>query len=125
MGLPNRARGSFKNLEFPKLGSELITAALDQRDLALAKIEERQGRIKALCGEKGLDVADFFANADEFYGSATALSLQAGELAQLREESSQITSEKKLVKELSLLINNLPADKTFTLDFSELEYFGF
>jgi hypothetical protein len=126
MGLPNRARGSFKHLEFPKKGTEIIDAATKQRVLVHDKIDEREQRIKDLCDTKGLKVADFFTNAEQFYANATsALGIQSGELAQLQEESRQISSEKKVIQELSIIIDNLPADETFKLDFSELEYFGF
>lgn len=126
MGLPNRARGSFKNLVFPKQGKDIIEAAKNQRAKVLAKIEEREERIRVICKEKGLNVADFFINADQFYENATsALGIQAGELAQMREEAHHMTAERAVAKELTSIIDNLPDDWEFKLDFAELDYFGF
>lgn len=125
MGIPQRARGSFKTLKFPKLGKEIIEAAMATKDAVAEKIDDRQKRISRLCEEKGLSVADFFNNADEFYNNSTAYGVQAGELAQLREESMHIQNEKAVLKELDLIIHNLPPEESFDLTFEDLTYFGF
>lgn len=132
MAMPNRARGRFTTLTFPKTGEQIVTASKIQRDLVADKIAERKSRIGKICEDKGISIAEVFANLDAWQGNRTmdkaqlsGGTIQAGEMAQLKEEADNITSEKQVLRELTAIIDNLPAGETFKLDFSELEYFGF
>ena len=125
MGMNINPRQSFKNLSFPKKGSEIAEAAERQRLRILKKLDERNERITQVCIAKGLQMSDFVGYQDAGYGSNTQLGLAAGELAQLREEAQQMRTERQVIEQLTLVIDNLPQDVVYTLDFDELKYLGF
>jgi hypothetical protein len=117
--------GHFGHLIFPKTGKEIVDAASKKKERLVAKVREREARIKKFCDERALTVADFFANLDKFMATSNALGMNVGEQAQLREEASHIAYEKGEIETLDLIIRNIPHDKSFDLDFDELRSLEF
>lgn len=128
MGRP-RYYGDFGGLSFPKKGSDIITKCEEMRTGLMAKIEERQKRIIEAANEAGMESAgDVLVNlqtiADGVSG-AGGIDMTVGLAAKLKGELGEMNKEKAEVAKLDMIINNLPKAETFTLNFSELEYFGF
>jgi hypothetical protein len=120
-------QNGFPSLKFTKKGADIITKANEKLVALKAKVEDRTGRINKLCKEYKIDVADFFANIDEYAGRTTASNsaMKAGDKEALKVESSLISEERGQIKSLELIARNLLADEKFSLSFEETEYLGF
>lgn len=120
--------GNFKNLSFPKSGKHIVQKATALRDTLVAKIKEREERIRGAAAEAGLkDAADVFLSLQavaEGTSSHNGINMNVGLAAKVRSEVSALSEERKEVDRLRLIIENLPPDSTFDLDFDELRYFG-
>ena len=120
--------GDFESLKFPKSGKEIIEKATSLQDELLGMVATREKRIREAAEEAGMKTgADVLFNIEEIdYGmSNTDGGLTAGLAGKIKKEVSARQREKAEAEKLTMIIENLPSDDTFTLTFSELGYFGF
>lgn len=122
-----RYHGGFGSLSFPKKGSEIVAKATELKTQLMAKIEEREGRIREAANSAGFkDASDVLFQIDNLAGNhSNQRELTAGLSAQIKQEISARQNEVEEVEQLNLIIKNLPHEETFTLSFEELRYFGF
>lgn len=124
-----RYYGDFGSLSFPKKGSEIIEKCTTLRAQLMNKIEEREKRIREVAAEANMkDAADALLALESIaQGSSNAgdVNMNVGLAAKVRGEINERTKEREEVEKLNLIINNLPSDDVFHLNFGELTYFGF
>lgn len=115
----------FSKLSFPKTGEEIKKQAEEKIEKLQAKIEERKRLIAEHAAQLGIEsVEDALTRAEELGLELTDAEDQVAHTKMLSNRS-RAKEEQSEIRQLEMLVRNLPDDETYKLDFDSLQYFGF
>lgn len=118
--------GVFSALRFPKTGEDIVKQSMDKKERMEQRVKEREEEIASLAKEMGLGSAvDVLIHADELDDRMSNSAGASGDKAKLRNALGKVRREREEIKQLALVIENLPRNQSFDLEFDALEYFGF
>jgi len=116
--------GDFPSLSFPKRGSEIVKKAQIKLDANKRVVDEKTSEIQKTCKDHNLSMVDMLTDLDSLAGRSSK-QLPSQEMAKLQALAQRVDALKKENHKLGLVVENLPENVEFNLNFQELAYFGF
>lgn len=114
----------FNQLRFPKTGVEIKAKAQEKIKKLQAKIDERKHFIADQAEKLGItSVEAALTRAEEIGFDLNAEDQIAHSKLMVNRNKSK--AEQGEVRELEMIVRNLPDDRSFNLEFDALRYFGF